>query len=63
MKRFSLWLALFELLLSLLAGCGRGAGERLPTLPEDKTVTLYICEEDQYAQKHKAKKSLSGLSI
>ena len=52
MKRFSLWLALFELLLSLLAGCGRGAGERLPTLPEDKTVTLYICEEDQYAQKH-----------
>lgn len=47
MKRFSLWLALFGL---LLVGCGRGAGEHLPTLPEDKTVTLYICEEDQYSQ-------------
>ena len=52
MKQFSLWLVLFGLLLSLLAGCGRGAGERIPKLPEDKTVTLYICEEDQYSQKH-----------
>lgn len=52
MKRFSLWLALSGLLLSLLAGCGRGAGERLPELPEDKTVMLSICEEDRYSRRY-----------
>ena len=49
MKRFSLWLVLFGL---FLVGCGRGAGERLPKLPEDKTVMLSICEEEQYSQKY-----------
>ena len=49
MKQFSLWLVLFGL---LLVGCGRGAGERLPKLPEDKTVMLSICEEEQYSQKY-----------
>lgn len=52
MKRFSLWLVLSGLLLSLLAGCGRGARDRLPRLPEDKTVELSVCWEEQYSQKY-----------
>ena len=63
MKRFSLWLVLFGLLLSLLAGCGHAPQGRLPKLPEDKTVMLSICEEEQYSQKYLyTKKELQSLN-
>ena len=52
MKLFSLWVVLSGLILSLMAGCGRAPQGRLPKLPEDKTVMLSICEEEQYSQKY-----------
>lgn len=52
MKRLFFGLILSGLSLFLLAGCGQKTQECLPRLPEDKTVELSVCWEEQYSQKY-----------